>query len=93
MPRGTETNGHFKGRTMDTCSFGGSGGGQSGGGRTESSDGGRGIWGGATSQTCGLAHYDQDPTKILVQTGRQVAVNVASAIARVTKPTWGKSVL
>ena len=45
-------------------------------GWTGSSGGGRSIWGGATSQTCGLAHYYQDPTKILVQTGRQVALGV-----------------
>ena len=43
---------------------------------------------GATSQTCELAHYDQDQKKILVQTGRQVAPNVAPAIFCATKPTW-----
>jgi len=32
--------------------------------------------------------YNQDPTKILVQTGRQVALNVVPAIVRATKTTW-----
>jgi len=47
-----------------------------------------GTWGGATSKTCELAHYDQDPTKLLVQTGREVAPSVAPAIVCATKPTW-----
>ena len=69
------------------------GGGDGGGGRSDgrwtgSCGGCRGTSGGATSQTSGLAHYDQDPSKILVQAGRQVARNVAPTIVCATKPTW-----
>ena len=42
----------------------------------------------AGASGAGPAHYDQDPTKTLVQTGRQVELDVASAIVCVTKPTW-----
>jgi len=53
----------------------------------DESSGSRSTWGGATSQTSGLAHYDQETAKALVQPGEQVALGVAPAIVHVTKPT------
>ena len=44
--------------------------------------------GAGPSQTSGLAYYNQETAKALAQPGGQVALGVALAIIRVTKPTW-----
>ena len=66
------------------------GGGRSGGRWTGSSasDPAWASGGGTLRRSRVRRHYDQEKAKALVQPGGQVALGVAPAIARVTKPTW-----